>query len=216
MLTFAIGDVHGCSEKLTKLLDKCHHFVRGQAPRFIFLGDYIDRGPDSRGVIQTMIDLQASHQGAVIALAGNHEELFCQTDTSAGMGLWLANGGGAMLRSYGVTARKDLPPAHVSFLRNRPLKYDDGKRFFVHAGIRPGIPLADQNRDDLLWIREPFSSSAQQHGRFIVHGHTPTRDRKPDVRKNRLNVDTGAFLGGPLTAAIFTDSETMPIGFLEA
>lgn len=216
MLTFAIGDTHGCFDKLTELLDQCHRFASGRPSRFIFLGDYIDRGPDSRGVIQTVLDLQTADPGHVIALAGNHEDLFCQTDTSAGMGRWIANGGGAMLRSYGVTARTGLPPAHIDFLRNRPTSFDDGQRLFVHAGVRPGIPLKEQTRDDLLWIREPFLSSNADHGRLIVHGHTPLKSGEPDVRSNRINLDTGAVFGRALTAAVFTADALPPINFIQA
>jgi len=103
------------------------------------------------------MDLQAHDPENVITLTGNHEELLRASDTSHGLRQWLANGGSDALRSYGVTSPKDVPPDHISFLRNLPTHYDDGQRFFVHAGVRPGVPLDRQNRDDLLWIREPFS-----------------------------------------------------------
>ena len=216
MLFFAVGDIHGCFDKLTELLDQCRRFAKGRPSTFIFLGDYIDRGPDSRRVVQTIMDMTVADPERVIALAGNHEDLLRQTDTSAGMGRWLANGGGATLRSYGVTSPRDLPPAHLAFLRNLPTSYDDGQRLFVHAGIRPGIPLDQQTRDDLLWIREPFLSSDADHGLLIVHGHTPLKSGKPDIRQNRINLDTGAVFGRALTAAVFSDSERDPVDFLQA
>lgn len=216
MLTFAIGDVHGCSGKLTQLLDLCRRFAKGRPAKFIFLGDLIDRGPASRQVVQTVLDMKTANPELVIALAGNHEDLLSKTDTNQGMGRWLANGGGPTLRSYGVTSPKDLPPEHLAFLRDLPIHYDDGLRLFVHAGIRPGIPLEDQTRDDLLWIRREFLDSIEDHSRLVIHGHSPTRDGKPILRPNRVNIDTGAVFGKALTAAIFSDIKRDPIKFLQA
>jgi serine/threonine protein phosphatase 1 len=216
MLTFAIGDIHGCLDKLTELLDQCRRFAKGRPSTFIFLGDYIDRGPNSRGVVQTVLDMKVAEPNRVIALAGNHEDLLSLTDTSAGMGRWLANGGGATLRSYAVTSPKDLPADHVAFLRDLPTYHDDGRRLFVHAGVRPGIPLDQQTRDDLLWIREPFLSSPIDHGRLVIHDHMPTRDGKPNIRPNCINLDTGAVFGQTLTAAVFVVGERNPVAFLQA
>ena len=216
MLTFAIGDIHGCLDQLTELLAQCRRFAKGQPSKFIFLGDYIDRGPDSRGVIQTIMDMQAADPANVIALAGNHEELLRHWHIDDGMGRWLVNGGGVTLRSYGVTSPKDLPPDHLAWLTGLPLFYEDAQRLFVHAGIRPGVPLEQQTRDDMLWIRAEFLDSTVNHGKLVVHGHSPRRDRKPECLDNRVNVDTGAFRGGSLTAVIFTDSQRMPIDFLQA
>ena len=97
-----------------------------------------------------------------------------------------------------------------------PLSYDDGRRFFVHAGIDPDKPFNAQRDTDLFWIREPFLSDRRDHGRLIVHGHTPTKGRNPDLRANRLNIDTGAVFGGPLTAAVFGDTEVRPMAFVQA
>ena len=132
------------------------------------------------------------------------------------MRLWLAQGGLATLKSYGVAEPRELPRAHVDWLRALPLRYDDGRRFFVHAGVNPATPLETQDDFDLLWIREPFLSHRGDYGRLIVHGHTPLVDGVPDLRGNRLNLDTGAVFGGPLTAAVFDDAQTEPIGFLQA
>lgn len=217
MLTFAIGDIHGCLDQLTRLLDKCRRFARGLPSTFVFLGDYIDRGPGSQGVVQTIVDMQAAAPDRVIALAGNHEDLLLASlDFGDAMGRWLANSGSATLQSYGVTSPKDLPPDHLAWIRSLPTHHDDGQRFFVHAGIRPGVPLDRQTRDDMLWIREPFLSSTADCGRLIIHGHTPRRDGKPELLSNRINLDTGAVYGGKLTAAIFEKDRRLPVEFLQA
>ena len=103
----------------------------------------------------------------------------------------------------------------MTWLRSLRMSYDDGRRLFVHAGVNPKKPL-DAQDDALLWIREPFLSDARNYGRLIVHGHTPTRTGEPDLRTNRLNIDTGAVYGRALTAAVFDEDETRPRGFLQA
>jgi serine/threonine protein phosphatase 1 len=215
MLTFAIGDVHGCLAKLNALLAKCVSFANGRPSQFIFLGDYIDRGPDSAGVVQTIMDIQGADPSGVVALSGNHEELLRDAHKYDAVAEWLMNGGSATLRSYGVAAPSLIPGNHLSWLERLPDHHDDGQRFFVHAGIRPGVPLNQQSRDDLLWIREPFLSSSVDHGRLIVHGHTPLRDEQPDFRSNRINLDTGAIFGRPLSAAVFVEETRNPVDILQ-
>jgi len=107
-----------------------------------------------------------------------------------------------------------LPAEHLAWLRTLPSTISDGKRFFVHAGIEPGVPLEQQRDEMLLWIREPFLSDTRDHGQFIVHGHTPVETGQPDLRPNRVNVDTGACYGGPLTAAVFDDRSVGPFAFI--
>ena len=130
--------------------------------------------------------------------------------------IWLREGGTATLLSYNIDDARDLPHEHVTWLRSLPLCYDDGQRFFVHAGIDPEKPLDTQSDHDLIWIREPFLSDTRDFGRLVVHGHTPQISGQPDFRGNRLNVDTGAVYGRALTAAAFASTERDPLGYLQA
>jgi serine/threonine protein phosphatase 1 len=216
-LLYAIGDIHGSLRKLRDLLTLCERHADGRAVSFIFLGDYIDRGPDSRGVIEALIKLQSERPGRVIALKGNHEAVAVEVvDGESDPELWLREGGTATLRNYRIDDARDLPHEHVAWLRALPLCYDDGERFFVHAGIDPDKPLGAQSDHDLIWIREPFLSDARDHGRLIVHGHTPVGDGLPDFRGNRLNLDTGAVFGRALTAAAFETARRDPLDYLQA
>ena len=216
-LTYAIGDIHGCLDKLRSLLLRCEKHADGRSLALVFVGDYIDRGPQSSAVIDCLIDLKAQHGERVVALMGNHEAMaLAAIDGSGPTRLWLAQGGVATLKSYGIAEARELPRGHVDWLRALPLSYDDGRRFFVHAGVNPATPLKAQDDFDLLWIREPFLSHRGDYGRLIVHGHAPLLDGVPDLHGNRLNLDTGAVFGGPLTAAVFDDGQTEPIGFLQA
>jgi serine/threonine protein phosphatase 1 len=215
--TYALSDIHGHLNKLAGLVARCRSDAGDDGARFVFLGDYIDRGPDSRGVIEYLIDFQSRQPANVVCLCGNHEDLALSAiDDPGEIDQWVAtNSGDTTLRSYGVTAPSQLPAKHVDWIRALGTHHDDGRRFFVHAGVNPSRPLDRQDRHDLLWMREPFLSDSRDHGRLIVHGHTPLKGGQPDLRTNRLNIDTGAGMGGPLTAAIFDDRMTAPIGFLQ-
>lgn len=216
MLTFAIGDIHGCSRLLEQLVAKCADLGNGRKSKYVFLGDYIDRGPDSRGAIDFLIRFQSIDPDRTICLCGNHEDFLLRNYSPDDLTLWIDNGGASTLESYSVNSPGELPASHINWLRDLPAYHDDGKRFFVHAGISPERPLNSQRRDDLLWIREPFLSSTKQYERLIVHGHTPTAGNLPDLKANRLSVDTGAVFGGPLTAAVFDDSRLEPVTFVKA
>ena len=216
MLTFAIGDVHGCLDKLTRLLDRCRHHGGDRPHRWVFVGDYVDRGPDSRGVVEMLLRLQRKAPKQVICLRGNHEAMMLEAAHTNEEDLWLLNGGGETLASYGARGALDMPPAHLDWVAALPLSFDDGRRLFVHAGVNPFLPLDRQVERDILWIREPFLSSDRDFGRLIVHGHTPLSTGVPDLRANRLNIDTAAVFGGPLTAAVFDDQRTEPVAFLSA
>jgi serine/threonine protein phosphatase 1 len=216
-ITFAIGDIHGCLDKLRRLLATCEARAAGRPARFVFLGDYIDRGPDSRGVVELLLRRQQqAPPGAVVCLRGNHEQLALDAHADErAMPDWLRNRAADTIRSYG---RPDglISPAHLVWLAALPLCHDDGLRFFVHAGVDLNVPLDRQDYEAMLWMREPFLSRSDEVdcGRFIVHGHTPQKSGRPDLRRHRLNLDTAAVLGGPLTAAAFDDTQAEPLRFL--
>jgi serine/threonine protein phosphatase 1 len=220
LLTFAIGDVHGCFDKLQALLRFCDSVRAKREARYILMGDYIDRGSDARKVVDLLMQRQLSEGSAFICLRGNHEQMLvvaaAEGRSDRDLMTWWANGGEQTLDSYGVNDPSSLPASHLKWIETLPLKVSDQKRLFVHAGIRPGISTANQSETDLLWIREPFLSSEIPHALFVVHGHTPTKSRLPDLRSNRLNIDTGACFGGELTAAAFTAEKTGPEFFVNS
>lgn len=218
-MVYAIGDVHGERALLDRLLDRIAEDRATQADGldavFVFLGDYVDRGPDSRGVMDRIIECAAS-DGAVRCLMGNHEQAMLRfLDDPMTGGQWLSFGGLATLVSYGVEGiaeaadpanlprlRDDLlqrlPPVHLDFMRRLEPWAVYGDYAFVHAGIQPGRPIAAQSLDDLLWIRKPFLESRAQFEKVIVHGHTIVP--APVVLSNRIAVDTGAYATGTLSA----------------
>jgi serine/threonine protein phosphatase 1 len=218
-LTYAIGDIHGSLDKLRALFADCETHAAGRPMKLVFLGDYIDRGPESFGVIDFLLTLRKRRRDDIVTLMGNHEDMaLAVIDGDSAAPGWLVQGGAETLDSYGVDradALLETHPAHVDWMRTLPLSYDDGRRLFVHAGVNPELPLDAQDPGDLLWIREPFLSDGRDYGRLIVHGHTPLETGLPDLRDNRLNLDTAAVFGGPLTAAVFDDSQTEPLGFLQ-
>ncbi|MGE0237745.1 MAG: metallophosphoesterase family protein [Parvibaculaceae bacterium] len=218
LLTFAIGDIHGCQRALTDLLRQCRDHARGQPHRLVFIGDYVDRGLDSRAVIATLraLEQQQEKPDMVVCLMGNHEEMMLGAiDTGDAMN-WLFNGGGETLQSYGVRNPMVVPEEDVAWLRGLRLSFDDGQRFFAHAGVDPDQPLDRQEREALLWIRGPFHRATKDYGRLIVHGHTPSRNGRPEIRPNRINIDTACVYGGTLTAAVFTEDSIAPVKFLTA
>lgn len=206
----AIGDVHGCLDKLDRLLAEIG--PRPGRDRLIFLGDLIDRGPDSRGVIDRVLDLIRSGL-AVTALKGNHEAMLLEAvHGQLGLGLWEINGGRATLSSYGLTGRprpEDLPAEHLSFLASQPLFLREGETIFVHAGLKPGRPLDRQEERDLLWIRKEFIYSDHDWEYKIVFGHTPFRE--PYVSGKLTGIDTGAVYGGRLTALILPEEKFIQV-----
>jgi serine/threonine protein phosphatase 1 len=213
---YAIGDIHGSLLQLRSLVTRCERDAAGRPMTFVFTGDYIDRGPESSGVVEYVMNLQLRLATNTICLMGNHEALALSAiDDESNINDWILNGGDMTLRSYGTSNPRDIPVDHIEWFRSLQLAFDDGKRLFVHAGIDPARPIDQQDKHDLLWIREPFLSDQRDYGRLVVHGHTPTRGRMPDLRRNRLNIDTGAVFGGPLTAAVFAGDKTDPIDFIQ-
>jgi serine/threonine protein phosphatase 1 len=213
---YVIGDIHGRLDLLDQVINAVHRDVEehGSEALTVTLGDYIDRGPASRGVLDRLIS--NPFPTPLIALKGNHEALIESFLATPAIGRhWRTQGGAETLHSYGVQVgmlraenyaeaadrlRTALPLEHLNFLQSLKMSLSRGKYFLCHAGVRPGVPLEEQTEDDLLWIRDEFLNSKMDFGKIIVHGHTPTP--KPEVLPNRINIDTGAFATGRLTCAV--------------
>ena len=216
MRLYAIGDVHGRLDLLREMHARIREEIERDAPddwRIVHVGDYVDRGPDSKGVIDFLIAAIGA-DSRHIALAGNHDVglLDFLADPNA-ESLFAGHGGRQTVRSYGLDAdfssqalareaavklAAAMPREHVGFLSTLPRSVAFGDFFFCHAGIRPGVPLTLQDPQDLIWIRKPFLDSPLLHEKVIVHGHTPSSE--PEIMPNRVNVDTAAFATGVLTA----------------
>jgi serine/threonine protein phosphatase 1 len=226
-MDYAIGDIHGCLDKVVRLLEVLRYDPA--TDRLIFLGDYIDRGPDSKGVLDLLLHLQQANPANVF-LMGNHEDNFltylqaCLTDE--GDSSWrtepfFAGGGAATLLSYHPHFRNPqdshlrhaIPPEHLAFLMDLPLCWTNETYISVHAGVRPGIPLERQHANDLLRIRSPFLHTPHGLGKWVVFGHTPFREVKRDADK--IGIDTGACyadLGyGKLTALCLQTQQTFQV-----
>jgi len=221
---YAIGDVHGCLDRLVALHEMIAEDQAERPPQrvtLIHLGDYVDRGTDSAQVVDWLINGPPVAADEIINLMGNHEQMMLAAVAGADKDApdhWLGNGGADSLLSWGIG--RTVPPAewasrlprpHLIFLRDLAISHRIGPYMFVHAGIRPGVPLDKQSRHDMLWIREPFLQSLDDHGAVIVHGHTPKRE--PIVLRNRIAIDTGAVLGGALTCVVLEDDT---LGFLQS
>jgi serine/threonine protein phosphatase 1 len=219
LLLYAVGDIHGRLDLLRSLLqrieDDAGAHADAQQRALVFVGDYIDRGPDSRGVVADLTE--GKRQGFdTHFLKGNHEAILLDfLQHPEHLEHWLVNGGQATMESYGVDTQalarrrarpeawrqafaEALPPSHLRFFRTLKLCVAFGDYLFVHAGVRPGVPLGEQSEMDLIWIRGPFLDHAGSFGKIVVHGHTP--EPLPVVRPNRIGIDTGAVFSDRLTA----------------
>ena len=214
VLTYAIGDIHGSYTKVANLLRHCVDHCGDNTARFVLLGDYVDRGRRCREVVEFLIETQKRWPGRVTCLRGNHEDMLIAAAGGQDAAMWLYNGGEATLHSYGVRSAGEIPAEHLAWFESLPLYEHDQRRFYVHAGIMPGIPLAQQRKEVMLWIREPFLSDTTDHGLYIVHGHTPTDTGEPELRPNRLDLDTLAWSGNPLIAAVFDERRVGPLAFI--
>jgi serine/threonine protein phosphatase 1 len=220
---YCVGDIHGRLD----LLDELHGLILGDAAShdgdgcLVYLGDYIDRGPQSREVLDRLIE-QPLDGFETVCLLGNHEQamldFLAHPNAAAG---WLAFGGQATLSSYGIVPgrlgstrdpvalrdelRECLPPKHLEFLESLPCHHVEGDYCFVHAGIRPGVAMAEQRPEDLMWIREEFTASSARHEHVVVHGHSITDE--VEWRPNRIGIDTGAFYSGLLTALVLEGTQ---------
>jgi serine/threonine protein phosphatase 1 len=223
---YAIGDVHGQLDQLLALedlivADAAEHPAGRRL--IVYLGDYVDRGQDSRAVVAHLLEGPPPGFEAVY-LKGNHEDVMLDflDDPDSGAN-WLMNGGDTTLANYGIDIHADgpagvgrlehlsrrfaeaLPRDHQAFLRGLDVSHAEGDYLFVHAGIRPGVPLEAQDPHDLIWIRYPFLQSDADFGKVVVHGHTP--EPQPVERGNRIGVDTGAVYGGSLTALVLDGAD---------
>lgn len=195
---FAIGDIHGCYDNLIALMEQLD--IRFYEDTVVFLGDYIDRGPDVYQVMEYLVHFKLDHPGTIF-LKGNHEALLLDYLAGGDPQIYLMNGGRQTLASYrkfySSSENSPLPKTHLDFLHSLDLYYATEAYVFVHAGIRPKTPLESQTEEDLLWIRTEFIHTSWQPERCVVYGHTPMG--KPQIRHNRIGIDTGAVYGGKLT-----------------
>jgi len=226
---YAVGDIHGCLDQVLALEDVILWDAKASSESrrtIVYLGDYVDRGPDGAGVIEHLI--RPLDGFGRVFLRGNHEDFLLRFIAGDDDGLrrgdlWMMNGGDATLRSYGVDAppyaadpltlrdlrdrfEAALPAAHRAFLEATVLSHRIGGYFFAHAGVRPDRALDDQDAQDLMWIREPFLWSQEDLGAVVVHGHSPVS--RPEMRPNRICVDTGAVFNGRLTALVLSGTQT--------
>ena len=220
---YAIGDIHGCAAQLAAL----HALIADDlaarpiaSALLLHIGDYVDRGVDTKGVIDRLAEGSLVPGTEMVNLMGNHENTMIEAlnGERAAATDWLFTGGRPSLKSYGVdpdsprdTWRAQVPASHISFLRELKLMHREGGYVFVHGGVRPGVPLEQQARDDVLRMRQPFLYSEQNFGAVVVHGHSPVK--APVIRHNRIAIDTGAVFGGEMTCLVLEGDR---LGFLTA
>ena len=225
---YAIGDVHGRSDLLERLHARIRHDGQEAATNtdkvVVYLGDYIDRGLDSRAVIDLLLDRPLGGYEAV-HLKGNHEDSLLRFLDDASLGPdWFAIGGDATAISYGARIPKGLssterfehvqaelrariPERHLEFLRRLELMHQAGDYVFVHAGIRPGVALEQQEPEDLMWIRDEFLNAADSRGKLVVHGHSITESARPEIHDHRIGIDTGAYATNVLTCLVLEGAD---------
>jgi len=198
---FAIGDIHGQLDALERLLDQIQPDLMKE--QLVFMGDYIDRGPASKGVVDYVLRLKnLAPPEQVICLKGNHEAMFLNFLKGREVELFLFNGGLSTIRDYWGDDWDDLEdlvlsPDHRQFFEELRLYYETPDYIFVHGGLKPGVPLAEQVEEDLLWVRGEFIVSTEDFGKRVIFGHTPFK--RPLVMPNKIGIDTGAVYGNLLT-----------------
>lgn len=201
---FAIGDIHGCYDRLKALMEKIP--IDCSRDALVFIGDYIDRGPHSVEVVDYLIQLK-NRFPEVIFLKGNHEDMLDKFLNGSDRSTYLLNGGQQTLDSYLTKPVQSesfpIPSDHMEFFKSLRLFYETEEFIFVHAGLRPRVPLESQNTEDLLWIRDKFVSTKYDFGKRVIFGHTPLK--KPLVEPNKIGIDTGAVYGNALTCIQLPD-----------
>jgi serine/threonine protein phosphatase 1 len=198
---FAIGDIHGCLGKFEALIQNID--ANPQNDTLIFIGDYIDRGNSSSKVVDYVIQLKSEYK-KVVCLLGNHEYMLIRYLEGVDEDIYLENGGIATLHSYGIRLSDEpgkrkakIPREHREFFESLLPYYETKNHIFVHAGLKPGLPLRQQTMSDLLWIRHEFVEAEDDFGKMVVFGHTPLN--YPLIMPNKIGIDTGAIYGGKLT-----------------
>ena len=195
---YAVGDIHGCYDKLIALMDKID--IDFESDILVFLGDYIDRGPQSYEVVEYLANLKSKHTNTVF-LKGNHEEMLEKYLNGKDRVSYLVNGGQQTLESYMNRAREEdeppIPRKHLDFYNDLKIFYETENYIFVHAGLKNKVPVDKQKTEDLLWIRKRFIESKYDFGKMVVFGHTPLHE--PLMLPNKLGIDTGAVYGNKLT-----------------
>ncbi len=200
---YAVGDIHGCYDKFSALLKEIP--IDWSLDQIIILGDFIDRGPEPKRVVELLLDLKFDHPDAFTVLMGNHERMFLNyLEAPDENSNYLLFGGQTTVDDYtSISKGLSVPESHLRFLQSLPLMELTEKFCFVHAGLRPGIPIQEQKDEDLLLIRNDFIRSKYDWGRRVIFGHTPFD--QPLLMENKIGIDTGAVYGGRLTCLILPD-----------
>ena len=206
-----IGDIHGCYTSLVQLLK----YVENRSENIIFLGDYIDRGPDSKKVVELILELKKK-RSKIITLLGNHEYMLLNYLSGRDDNLFLRVGGRQTLTSYGLPpdlppeeTKAAIPPEHLTFYYNLSLLWEDSYAYYVHAGLQPDVHISKQTRNWCLWVRNEFIRSSFDFGKPVVFGHTVFKT--PHIEKNKIGIDTGAVYGQSLTALLLPDKEFISV-----
>jgi len=199
MKTYVIGDIHGCANVLKKLLKLIEDF-----DQLIFIGDYIDRGPSSKEVLDIVMNLEKNYN--VVALKGNHEEMCVDAYRRRDFFTWMYNAGADTANSFDG----EVPENYLIWMKDLPFKYENDLGYFVHGGMMPGVSFKEQLRDDILWLREPFLSTDYKWDKIVYHGHTPNIN-KIEVKPNRINVDSGCVYCGCLSAYCIESGEVIQV-----
>ena len=207
---FAIGDIHGCLAHLESLMEKISPSFNPDDDTLVFLGDYIDRGPEPKGVVDYVLQLQKELRH-VLCLKGNHEDMLLDwVINGRNYDLYIYNGGGSTIRSYSLDGEFHLPPEHRDFFKSLRLYYETDDYVFVHAGLRRGIPLPQQDPHDLVWIRDEFIHAPHNSNKLVIFGHTPYHQVL--LADDKMGIDTGAVYGGKLTCLELPDLRFYDVG----
>ncbi len=214
MNTYAIGDIHGCVDGLRLVLERIATHAGEEPHRIVLLGDYVNIGPDTRKVLDLLID-----RPAIMALRGHHDMMLLAAARGDARSIWNFDyhGGGATLRSFGVAKAAEIPARYIDFLRQKLLRYvEDTERVFVHASIDPAVGNMEYQDDTmLLGARTPLAPAADLGAPYLVHGHFPQADGLPEILPHRCNLDTDGCRTGVFTCGIFDETQPDPVDIIQ-